>query len=119
MRQLAAAQPRALRTGRRDRQAQPIAATDVETDVSRADAIVIGSPVHYAPFGGHAGLVRVGGEPLGDKRLDGRLEQFATGGGLARGSSTCSPMQRLLASFSIQCVTPAPTRSGYDTARSL
>lgn len=52
-----------------------------------------------------------------DKRLDGKLGAvFATGGGLAQGvEHVLSSLQRLLASFRIQCVTPSPTRSGFDS----
>ena len=41
---------------------------------------------------------------------------FATGGGLAQGlEHVIASLQRLLSSFRIQCLTPAPTRSGYDS----
>jgi len=39
---------------------------------------------------------------------------FATGGGLAQGlEHVLASLQRLLASFRIQTLTPSPTRSGY------
>lgn len=99
---------------------QPIAATDVETDVLEwADAIVIGSPVHYGnPSAAMQAWFESAWEPFWtDKRLDGKIGAvFATGGGLAQGlEHVLASMQRLLASFRIQCVTPAPTRSGYDS----
>lgn len=97
-----------------------ISDTNVEADVLKwADAIILGSPVHY---GNVAAAVlswfETAWEPLWtDPRFDGKLGAvFASGGGLAQGlEHVNSSLQRLLASFRIQCLTPAPTRSGYDS----
>jgi len=99
---------------------QSIDATDVEADALEwADAIVIGSPVHYGnPSAAMQAWFESAWEPFWeDKRLDGKIGAvFATGGGLAQGlEHVLASLQRLLASFRIQCVTPAPTRSGYDS----
>ena len=99
---------------------QSIVATDVEADVLQwADGIVIGSPVHYGnPSSGMLAWFETAWEPFW---TDPRFEQkvgatFTTGGGLAQGlEHVVTSLQRLLASFRIQCLTPSPTRSGYDS----
>ena len=99
---------------------QPITETSVEADVlDWADAIVLGSPVHY---GNPAGAVLSWFERdwerfWEDPRLNGKLgAAFATGGGLAQGlEHVVASIQRLLVSFRIQILTPPPTRSGYDS----
>lgn len=99
---------------------QSIARTDVESDVLQwADAIVIGSPVHYGnPSAAMLAWFERSWEPFWkDPRFEGKLgAMFATGGGLAQGiEHVVASLLRLLASFRIQTITPAPTRSGYDS----
>ena len=119
-RELATAVAAGARSHGADVRLQPINATDVEADALEwADAIVIGSPVHYGnPSAAMQAWFETAWEPFWeDPRLDGKIGAvFATGGGLAQGlEHVLSSLQRLLASFRIQCVTPKPTRSGYDS----
>lgn len=97
-----------------------ISGVTVQSDVMEwADAIIIGSPVHYGNVASKmTAWFETAWEPFWeDPRLEGKLgAAFATGGGLAQGlEHVVSSLQRLLASFRIQCITPAPTRSGYDS----
>ena len=98
----------------------PIASVDVEKDaIEWADAIVVGSPVHY---GNVASPVLAWFETSWakfwtDPRLDGKVgAAFATGGGLAQGAEhVLTSIVRLFHSFRIQALSPSPTRSGYNS----
>ena len=99
---------------------QAIADTEVEADVLKwADAVVIGSPVHYGnPAAKMQSWFETAWEPFWeDPRFEHKVGAvFTTGGGLAQGiEHVVASLQRLLASFRIQCLTPSPTRSGYNS----
>jgi multimeric flavodoxin WrbA len=96
-----------------------LADADVQTHVLDADAVLIGSPVH---FGNMASAVQQwvetqwaphwqSGEMAG--KVGG---MFATGGGIAQGiEHVLASLQRTLMSFQFQVVVPDPTTSPYTS----
>ena len=94
--------------------------TDVEADLlTWADAVVIGSPVHYGNVAGALqSWVEAKWEPFWtDARFGTKLGAvFATGGGLNQGvEHVITSLQRLLFSFRVRVLTPDPTRSGFSS----
>ena len=99
---------------------QTIEATDVQRDVVEwADALVIGSPVHYGnPASAMIQWFETEWEALWAAKEPpvkfGAV--FATGGGLAQGvEHVLAGLQRLLWSYRARVLTPNPTRSGYSS----
>ena len=99
---------------------QTIAQTDVGRDIiGWADALVIGSPVHY---GNPASAMLRWFETDWEAHWTDATPPvkygavFATGGGLAQGvEHVLAGLQRLLWSYRIRVLAPNPTRSGYSS----
>ena len=88
-------------------------------DVLWADAVVVGSPVHYGnPSAGIlAWFEKEWEHGFTDPKLSGKVgSAFATGGGVNQGlGHVVTGLQRVLESFRIQYVAPDPSRNGYHS----
>jgi NAD(P)H dehydrogenase (quinone) len=92
-------------------------------DVLWADAIVVGSPVHYGNPAADilAWFQNEWEDGFTDPALNGKVgSAFATGGGMNQGvEHVVTGLQRALESFRIQYVAPDPSRSGYHSYGSI
>ena len=99
---------------------QAVKDTNFTTDVLEwADAILLGSPVHYGnPASELLAWVETDWEAgWTDPRFAFKTGAvFATGGGIAQGiEHVLASLTRILWSFRIRVVTPNPTRSGFSS----
>jgi NAD(P)H dehydrogenase (quinone) len=96
-----------------------LADADVQTHVLDADAVLIGSPVHFGNMASALQLwVETKWAPYWQTgAMAGKVGgMFATGGGIAQGiEHVLASLQRTLMSFQFQVVVPDPTSSPYTS----